>query len=125
MRSAATSGLLVLGLLCTACAPAPPGPQGEALTATLSELNIRDPAADVALHVHQGDMRPIGINGYTCAYPGAASKVLDELQLKYGLRCLEGTSDAPENVRHSKLIQKASAYATAYNAALVGLANPH
>jgi hypothetical protein len=88
-------------------------------------LNIRDPAADVALHVHQGDMRPIGINGYTCAYPGATSKVLDELQLKYGLRCLEGTSDAPENVRHSKLIQKASAYATAYNAALVGLANPH
>lgn len=124
MRNVAASALLLLGLLCTACAPAPLGTQGTALAATLSNVNLSDPAADAALHIRQGDMRPVGIYGYTCAYPGAASKALDDLQLKNGLRCLDGTSDAPESPRHGKLIQAASAYAATYNTALVRLAHP-
>lgn len=124
MRNVAASGLFLLGLLCAACAPEPLGTQGKALTATLSRLNLGNPAADAALHVRHGDMRPVGIYGYVCAYPGTTSKALDDLRLKNGLRCLEGTSDAPESVRHRKLIQAASAYALAYNTALVRLTHP-
>lgn len=124
MRNVLASGLPLLFLLCTACAPAPLGPQGEALTATLSKLNVANPAADAALHVRQGDMRPVGLYGYACAYPGPTSEALNDLQLKNGLRCLEGTSDAAENARHSKLIQAASAYASAYNTSLMRMAHP-
>lgn len=85
------------------------------LRATLSKLNLADPAADVAAHVASGDLRPIGLNGYTCSVPGPDA---NKPQQPSGIRCLAGTSDAIEGAEYGRLMTAAEVYAVAYNQAL-------
>jgi outer membrane lipoprotein LolB len=87
------------------------------LTTTLSLLDLAHPEQDMANHVAHGDYRFIGMNGYSCTAPGirgTPSEIID----KYGIWCLEGTSDMIEGEEHMKLIKKAKSYAERYNIAL-------
>lgn len=87
------------------------------LTTTLSFLNLEHPEQDMAKRVAHGDYRFIGINGYTCTAPGIKG-TLSKKKDKYGIWCLEGTSDMIEGEEHMRLIKKAQAYAQRYNIAL-------
>jgi hypothetical protein len=88
------------------------------LRTTLSHLNLRDPRQDAKDHVASGDLRPVGLNGYTCSVPGSKG---NSRPPKVGIRCLDGTSDFVESQEHGHLIEVARAYAIAYNEALDGL----
>lgn len=90
------------------------------LSTTLSHLNLKDPGQDAKEHVASGDLRPIGLNGYTCSVPGPKG---NSLPPKVGIRCLDGTSDVVESQKHGYLLEVARAYAIAYNEALDRLVN--
>ena len=120
LRRGAASVLFVA--LAAACAShaAPAQPASSAvgtLRHTLSELNIDSPREDLRKNRSRGDNRFVGINGFTCLPPGLDDKEI-ALVRKYGLRCLEGTSDMIEGKEHEKLLSRAIAYATAYNKTL-------
>ena len=88
------------------------------LKTTIGGLNIGNPEVDVDKNTGNNDFRFICICGLTCYAPGVEK---DDLTLtkKYGVRCLEGTSDAIESDEHEKLIQTARIYAEAYNMLLL------
>lgn len=90
--------------------------RAEVLMATLATLNLADPVADLDANLAKQDKRFIGINGYTCDAPGISN---DDYQLVhssiYGLKCLEGTSDAIQSDADGALLLRADAYAKTYN----------
>lgn len=90
------------------------------LSATLSHLNLKEPAQDAKEHVASGDLRPVGLIGYSCSVPDARGASLPP---KVAIRCLEGTSDFIESDEHRHLIEVARTYAIAYNEALDQLVN--
>ena len=90
------------------------------LAATLAKLNLQNPLKDLKANLKHGDKRFIGVNGYTCDAPGAA--VEDQRIVsspRFGLNCLDGTSDVTGSEEHFRLIQKATDYASAYNKELL------
>lgn len=90
------------------------------LSATLSHLNLKDPGQDARERVAAGDLRPVGLNGYTCIAPGLKP---DGLPRAGSIRCLDGTADMIASQEHTRLMEAARAYAVAYNLALVRLVN--
>ena len=90
----------------------------EILSITITQLNIEDPKTDLLIHTKKGDNRFIGIIGYACFAPGVAQNH-QYLTKMNGIHCLEGTSDAIENMEHGKLIGVASEYAKKYNKLLI------
>lgn len=88
------------------------GAQTARLRTTLSSLNLKDPGADARTHVAQGDLRPVGIYGYTCSIPGPEGNLPPP---RVDVRCLDGTSDAAESEEHRHLIKVAEDYALAYD----------
>lgn len=112
--------VVYLSVLLAACSPhgssmAQPDGNIATLRATLSKLNLADPRADVKAHVAFGDVRPVGLFGYTCSVPGPDS---NNPPTPTGIRCLRGTSDAIGSVEYGRLIETARNYAIAYNKAL-------
>lgn len=112
--------LVYLSVWLAACSPhgssmAQPDGNIATLRATLSKLNLADPRADVKAHVAFGDVRPVGLFGYTCSVPGPDS---NNPPTPTGIRCLRGTSDAIGSVEYGRLIETARNYAIAYNKAL-------
>jgi hypothetical protein len=95
-----------------------PATDTRVLTKTLATLNLADPVADLDAHLSHGDLRFVGISGYICVAPGVDGQEANLVQ-KYGLRCLEGTSEAIGNSEPSALLKKAQSYAAAYNAELL------
>jgi hypothetical protein len=90
------------------------------LAATLAKLNLENPLKDLNANLKRGDKRFIGIKGYTCDAPGATDA--DQAIVnspKFGLNCLDGTSDVVGSEEHFRLIQKATDYATSYNKELL------
>jgi len=88
------------------------GAQAARLRTTLSTLNLKDPGADARAHVAQGDLRPVGVYGFTCSIPGPEGNLPPP---QVGIRCLDGTSDAVESEEHRRLIKVAADYALAYD----------
>jgi len=93
---------------------APQNDSTATLSRTIATLNLSDPLADLDLSLKRGDHRFIGINSYTCMAPGISDADY-RLMRRFGLRCLDGTSDAIESKEHERLQEKASAYARTYN----------
>ena len=90
------------------------------LEATLSHLSLNEPTADLERNLRAGDTRFVGINGVACEAPGLPDDCRTiALMNRYGLHCLEGTSDGVEGARHEALIQKATNYAKTYNTELL------
>ena len=88
----------------------------------MASLNLANPAQDATRNFRQGDLRPVGINGYICAVPEGAGVVVTQLAKKYGLRCLGGTSDAIVSHYYAQLRKQAVDYAVRYNFALAHMA---
>ncbi len=88
------------------------------LKTTLSSLNIEEPEKDINKNIKNNDLRFICVCGYACYTPGVEQNDLS-LTTKYGIRCLDGTSDMIENDEHAQLIKDARKYAEHYNALLL------
>jgi hypothetical protein len=93
-------------------------PETSRLEATLSQLSLDHPTADLDKNVRGGDKRFIGVNGFVCGAPGLSGDS-NRLIGRYGIHCLEGTSDVVEGSRHKELILQATRYAEAYNTELL------
>jgi hypothetical protein len=78
-------------------------------------LNIDDPASDMRANVAFGDYRFVGINDYSCNAPIRADSPLRPMTERYGVRCLDGTTDMSEGAEYEKLVRVAIRYAVAYN----------
>lgn len=65
----------------------------------------------------KGDLRLIGVNGYSCSLPGRPIAAQEKLAQQNGMYCLDGTSDAGL----FELNDQAASYAARCNAALVKL----
>lgn len=104
--------LCVLGFFGAACnqQPQKPQPQTAELQATLSSLNLDDPQKDMFAHVNKGDYQPVAICGFACVAPGLADQANapNKVVIKYKLRYLRGTTDAPESGLHAELIDTAT-----------------
>jgi hypothetical protein len=94
------------------------------LKTTLRALNTEDPAADLRTNIGNGDYRFIDIYGFVCYPPGVTEQELP-LVSKYGMRALDGTSDAIESDEHAALMRKAVKYAETYNELLVHEVSQH
>lgn len=115
------SAFALLGIVAaTASNESVVGPGTKALTATLATLNLANPIKDLNANLKRNDRRFIGVASYACDAPGVRGS--DEPLTRsatYGLRCLEGTGDIIESNEHLLLIDKARAYALAYNKELL------
>jgi len=72
----------------------------DAMAAALRRLESSDPAADVTAAIGRGDLRFLGVAGYTVTVPGVLSvtgqssdKDNERLVGKHGVGVIEGTSD--------------------------------
>jgi hypothetical protein len=72
----------------------------DGMAAALRRLESSDPGADVTAAIGRGDLRFIGIAGYTVTVPGVlnvtgqpSDKDNERLVARQGVRVLEGTSD--------------------------------
>jgi len=72
----------------------------DGMAAALRRLESSDPAADVTAAIGRGDLRFLGIAGYTVTVPGVLSvtgqpsdKDNERLVAKHGVRTIDGTSD--------------------------------
>jgi hypothetical protein len=74
-----------------------------------------DPVADATKALAQSDHRLLGVYGITLVLPGTDSAAGPTYAALYGLRPIEGTSDAIESPRHAQLVQEATDYAARYN----------
>lgn len=115
---------LAIGLLLShpALASGVPGNmETTALRATLSTLDVNDPSADAHTNFFRGDFRFIAIRDYSCHLPGREGIKLEHLASRYGIRCVEGTTDTPESDEHAALLRIAARYGVLYNETLRGL----
>lgn len=94
-------------------------PNTARLEATLKKLSINMPATDLDTNLRAGDKRFIGINGIVCGPPGVPEADAIAVVRKFGIRCLEGTSDAVQGAKRTQLIDHATKYAEAYNVELL------
>ena len=114
----AASGLIAAILV--ACAPSasdstPHGKNAALLATTLGSLHLSDPTVDLDANLKRGDVRFVGVYGFSCVAPGVEEEAATS---RYGINCLAGTSDAIESTEHAALIQRARDYAERYNSEL-------
>jgi hypothetical protein len=84
------------------------------LAARADSLRALDPTKEARAAIERGDLRYVGVCGYTCVpvgidLNGPGATALDSS------RWVEGTSDAPENDDAVRLNVTAAEYATTYN----------
>lgn len=93
-------------------------PNTAILKTTLGTLNIDNPEKDLDENIRNKDLRFICICGYACYTPRVEQSDLS-LTKKYGIKCLDGTSDLIESDEHAKLIKDTIKYAERYNGLLL------
>lgn len=84
----------------------------------LRSLRLDNAGSDALRAAETGDFRFIGVYGFTAEVPGMEEK--GGLVKKYGVRMIQGTSDAPCDEEHAQLDARAREYARAYNLELLG-----
>ena len=89
--------------------------QDSASVTKLRWVEHADAVADAAKALSLGDHRLVGVYGYTLIVPGIDSAKQSSYVTRYGVRALEGTSDALESATHAALVNKAKEYALRYN----------
>lgn len=82
---------------------------------SLRWLDSADLQRDLTAALTRDDTRFIGVYGYAPFTPGVERSVAS----RYGIRYLQGTSDAIQNHEHFRLNQLASSYAEQYNKLLL------
>jgi hypothetical protein len=91
--------------------------------AQLRWVDQADPKADLRRNIEKHDTRFLVFNGISSNMrPGLAS---DTRVAKHGTRLLEGTTEAPINEEHARLVLKAVKYAGEYNDLLLDYLKSH
>jgi hypothetical protein len=80
-------------------------------------LDAANPEREVADALKRNDRHFIGVYGYTGYTPGVSET--SDLPKKYGVRYIEGTTDALKNEQHRFAVERATEYARHYNELLV------
>jgi hypothetical protein len=88
--------------------------------AKLRWVQTADPIADAKTATAKGQVKLLAVYGYTWSIPGTKEQERFELQRKFGVQFVEGTSDALEDAEHERLTKQVVAYASAYNRYLLG-----
>jgi hypothetical protein len=83
---------------------------------TLREIEKADPVFDLKVALKRKDFRFVGIRGYTLEVPGIERK---DILTRYGIKVIEGTSDAIVDKEDGRLQKLARDYAKRYNALLM------
>lgn len=86
-----------------------------ASVAKLRWVEHADPIVDAQNALASNDHRLVGVYGYVVSIPGVEMSQWLTYQQRYGLRAIEGTSDALEGEEHARLVRKATEYAEHYN----------
>jgi hypothetical protein len=84
----------------------------------VAQLKIANAESAAKSAVAQGDRRLLAIRGYTIEIPGVRGETT-ALRAKYGIRMLEGTSDAYENQNSQQINENARKYASIYNRVVI------
>ncbi|HVS87057.1 MAG TPA: hypothetical protein VHF01_02420 [Candidatus Acidoferrum sp.] len=84
----------------------------------LRKLRIDHAVSDARESLAAKDIRLLAVRGYTVEVPGVREDVR-AIECTYGIRIIEGTSDAIEGPEHQQLIANARAYAEKYNQTIV------
>jgi hypothetical protein len=103
-----------------ACDP----PSQSGAVAKLQWVEHADPVLDARTALAHGDNRLLGVNGVTLGLPGADPDKQSSLAAQYGVRQIEGTSDALESPRHAELVKEAREYALRYNSVILAHGPP-
>jgi hypothetical protein len=85
----------------------------------LQWLDTANPIADATSALAKNDKRLVGIYGFTWTIPGVEEQRKEDYRDRYGLRMLDGTSDAPVNAEHERLVDLAGRYAKKYNSVIL------
>ena len=87
-------------------------------------LDKANPIADADNAIAHGDHRLRGVYGLTLSIPGTDPNLKIELERRYGVNPIEGTSDNRINQEHARLIELAHNYASTYNRRIISKFNP-
>jgi outer membrane lipoprotein LolB len=89
----------------------------------LRGLKIENAVTDAEASMRSNDFRLLAIRGYTLDVPGT-SEDIQSIKATYGIREIEGTSDAIDGSEHERLIENARRYAMVYNKTIIANARP-
>jgi hypothetical protein len=81
-------------------------------------LKIENAAEDARRALKAGDLRLLGVYGFTTYVPGNPSTSPEDagsVRSTYGVKMIEGTTDAPTSGEHEQLNENAYRYAEKYN----------
>lgn len=81
----------------------------------LKWLESADPIADAHKAILKKDFRLHAVYGYSLIVPGTENSKLEELQERYGLNPIDGTTDKLLNEKHGRLNRLAFEYSRVYN----------
>ena len=88
---------------------------GEESVEKLQWLKKANPVEDANNALKNGDSRLRAIYGFVLFIPGKKYEEFSELENKYGINPIEGTSDSLSGSEHKKLNDLAIEYAKKYN----------
>ena len=83
--------------------------------AELQWLKNANPIVDANKAIKNNDYKLLGVYGFSLTIPGVNKPTEFEHQKKYGVKPIEGTSDALKNKEHAELNRMAYEYAKKYN----------
>jgi hypothetical protein len=110
-----TARQLFLSLLVFGTVSACSTERDSASVAQLRWLEHADPIVDAQKALVSNDHRLVGVYGYVLSIPGVQTSQWLTYQQRYGVRPIEGTSDALEGEEHERLVRMAREYAERYN----------
>lgn len=111
-------GVLLVGISTWHASTADTKPLSDMKAEEVARLKVSTAELDAKNAVAHGDKRLLAVYGLTVEVPGVQGDV-SELRAKYGLRILEGTSDAIKGPSDRVLNQTARNYAARYNQTVV------
>jgi hypothetical protein len=112
-------GPLVVCLVALAGLDACSRPSESGAVAKLQWVEHADPVLDARTALSHGDNRLLGVNGVTLGVPVTDPAKQPSYIDQYGVRQIDGTSEAVESPRHAELLKEATEYALRYNTVIV------
>ena len=119
LRTAQVSLLAVLAVFSLAC-----NKRESAEVKMLRWVQTANPAVECKAALARGDHRLLAVRGLVVSLPGVDSLNTEYYRQNYGVREIEGTTDALVNEEHHRLVQRATDYAKAYNLMMVHAYKP-
>ncbi|MBK1884533.1 hypothetical protein JIN85_19105 [Luteolibacter pohnpeiensis] len=105
-------------LACTACSFSKSDRDYNRLT---REFIQKSPHQEAAADYAAGDYRILSAMGYGTYYPGLEIDVGKRIASKYGVRMIDGTTDAPESKAQARYVAATIDFAERYNKRKVAL----